>query len=264
VETVWGLLARCRPTGPQLISRKLCGALVESSRTGCEPVNVVRFAIIRKQFNILATVNGFGQPSPLPSYSHNHHHQHHHHHIISIIIIVTIIDVFCEHLRFRTFCGHTQTCQQVGCREWCWPAITITYMHTYIHTYTHTDTLRQGLNKGLHEGFHKGLHNGPHNRQGTSQGASKGISQMISPRDKKEPSQQHNNHQPVLHSCIQSYMQTDIQTYRHDELPIHSIMSVHECARRATRLAEVDSKLDSNSGQHHWPAALASSTGQHY
>jgi hypothetical protein len=35
-------------------------------------------------------------------------------------------------------------------------------------------------------------------------------------------------------------------------------MSVHECARRANRLAKFASKLDNNIGQHHWPAALAS------
>jgi hypothetical protein len=35
-------------------------------------------------------------------------------------------------------------------------------------------------------------------------------------------------------------------------------MSVNECARRANRLAKLASKLDSNIGQHHWPAALAS------
>ncbi len=139
-----------------------------------------------------------------------------------------------------------------------------TCIHTYIHTYihTHTYTLHQGLNKGLHKGFHKGLHNGPHNgqgtSQGTSQGASKGTSRMISPRDKKRPSQQHKNHQFVLHSCIQEYMQTYIQTYRQDELTIHSIMSVHECARRANKLAKLANKLDSNIGQHHGPAALSS------
>jgi hypothetical protein len=55
-------------------------------------------------------------------YRHNHHHHHHHHHIISIIIIVIIIQSVL-HLRFRTLCGHMQTCQQVGCREWCWPTI---------------------------------------------------------------------------------------------------------------------------------------------
>ncbi len=53
-------------------------------------------------------------------------------------------------------------------------------------------------------------------------------------------------------------MQTYIQTYRQDELTIHSIMSVHECARRANKLAKLASKLDSNIGQHHWPAPLAS------
>jgi len=28
-------------------------------------------------------------------------------------------------LGFRTFCGHTETCLQVGCRDWCWQTIII-------------------------------------------------------------------------------------------------------------------------------------------
>ena len=43
-----------------------------------------------------------------------------------------------------------------------------------------------------------------------------------------------------------------------DELTIHSIMSVRECLRRANRLAKLASKLDSNIGQHRWPAPVAS------
>ncbi len=42
-----------------------------------------------------------------------------------------------------------------------------------------------------------------------------------------------------------------------DELTVHSIMSVHKCARRANRLAKLANTLDSNIGQHHWPAPLA-------
>jgi hypothetical protein len=49
--------------------------------------------------------------------------------VITIIISISIIIIISsasssssslsfEHLRFRTFCGHMQTCQQVGCREW--------------------------------------------------------------------------------------------------------------------------------------------------
>ena len=44
-----------------------------------------------------------------------------------------------------------------------------------------------------------------------------------------------------------------------DELKIHSNMCVHECARRTIHLPSWPART----GQHHWPAPLASTTGQH-
>ena len=46
---------------------------------------------------------------------------------------------------------------------------------------------------------------------------------------------------------------------RDDELKIHSNMCVHECARRTIHLPSWPART----GQHHWAAPLASTTGQH-
>jgi hypothetical protein len=66
--------------------------------------------------------------------------------IITIIIIIVIIIIISSiiiiissasssssssssvsfaNLGFRAFCGHTETCLQVGCRDWCWQTIII-------------------------------------------------------------------------------------------------------------------------------------------
>ena len=60
-----------------------------------------------------------------------------------------------------------------------------------------------------------------------------------------------------------------------DELTMHSNMCVHECALRAINLsswpanctATLAAPLSTSSGQHyehHWPTALATTTGQHH
>ena len=46
---------------------------------------------------------------------------------------------------------------------------------------------------------------------------------------------------------------------RDDELKIHSNMCVRECARRTIHLPSWPART----GQHHWAAPLASTTGQH-
>ena len=45
-----------------------------------------------------------------------------------------------------------------------------------------------------------------------------------------------------------------------DELKVHSNMCMHECARRTIDLPS----WPAMTGQNHWPAPLASTTGQHY